>query len=1041
METRKETNQLETGALNAMQLEAAASPASGPVLVVAGPGTGKTRVIVERIKHLVNNNIKPSEILCLTFSEKATLEMQERLEKEIDTTNMQIKTYHSFTHEILDQTVLESGIGISGGIVSRISELVWAMNNIDSFGFKNIEIGNDPYRIIESMVDGISTFKNELVTPEELQKFLDNKFKDKKTIEDPEKLTTLNQLQDFQRMYAKVQKFLTENRLIDFDDMVMLVVELFKRKNEVLTKYQKKFKYVLVDEFQDTNFAQFELVRLLTPSGNITAVGDEDQSIYRFQGAYSSIFDNFRETYKGELKEVILEQNYRSPKNVIKLATQLLAKSPNRTKKTLTTENEDGSKITVARCAHDMAEVEWVRKKIQELLGTNLKRRDGTTSPLTPKDITILTRTKRDGKKFALTLNAHGISASFVGDAQLFTTSVGRDLIAYLEIASNSANAGTAINRILKSHGISDVNIARINRMARNEARKCSYSDYLYDIITKGKFADFDQGEEISEIGVMLSKLANLSHENSVGQTVHKIMMNLTDLYKKLTRDDSQETKKKRRILNELHHLANEFEIQNKRGKLSEFVQYLQLLGGFDVEIQEGFEIPDTVRVSTIHQSKGREFPVVFIADVAQRKFPGDYRAKKFYVPDELAKGFGVSAEKREFYLEEEKRLFYVAINRAQNYLFISYSKKYLEKSRLYSPSDFLAKDLDFENNPLIMIEDVDSEYTEPAVKNYGKNELLISEAQKLAIKNIDELQIKSAIKKLIDLGKIAHFEKNKNLDGFDHKDLLDVTPSVQIDSELKEEKIPLVDKESLRLSASQFRIYQNCPKMYKYSYVLNVPELSTTPQTLGDTIHKVFQNLSLKQMEGKTISKEIALELLEKYWDSAAYDSDSKENEDRRKAKMMIDNFFKWTATNTNKVVGVEVPFKFKLGGVMIRGMIDRIEKDPQGNYYVVDYKTGICYESDNSVAENVQMNVYAMAIESMFKKLPLKTTLFYVREDKLVHYHILNRQLIDDYRSKLENVVDDIINEKFEANPAKGFWTCKFCPFKSICDDAAVN
>ena len=177
METRKETNQLETGALNAMQLEAAASPASGPVLVVAGPGTGKTRVIVERIKHLVNNNIKPSEILCLTFSEKATLEMQERLEKEIDTANMQIKTYHSFAYEILDQTVLESGIGISGGVVSRVSELVWAMNNIDSFGFKNIEIGNDPYRIIESMVDGISTFKNELVTPEELQKFLDNKFK------------------------------------------------------------------------------------------------------------------------------------------------------------------------------------------------------------------------------------------------------------------------------------------------------------------------------------------------------------------------------------------------------------------------------------------------------------------------------------------------------------------------------------------------------------------------------------------------------------------------------------------------------------------------------------------------------------------------------------------------------------------------------------------------------------------------------------------------------------------------------------------------
>ena len=179
------------------------------------------------------------------------------------------------------------------------------------------------------------------------------------------------------------------------------------------------------------------------------------------------------------------------------------------------------------------------------------------------------------------------------------------------------------------------------------------------------------------------------------------------------------------KILSELLHLASDFETQNKDGNLSDLLQYLQLLRNFDMEIQEGFEITDAVRVSTIHQSKGREFPIVFIADVAQRKFPGDYRPKKFYVPDELAKGFGISSEKREFYLEEEKRLFYVAISRAQNHVFVLYAKKILEKTRLYSPSQFLEKDLNFENDSLIQVIDVDSEYKHPQPEFYNEKELL----------------------------------------------------------------------------------------------------------------------------------------------------------------------------------------------------------------------------------------------------------------------------------------------------------------------------
>ena len=1034
----KESVEIDVESLNDLQLEAVQASFESPLLVLAGPGTGKTRVIVERIKNMVKTGIKPSEILCLTFSEKATLEMQERLEKEIDISDMKIKTFHSFAYEILDENVLESGIGIGGGIISRASELVWAMNNVDKFNFKNIELGNDPFKILEAMIDGIMTFKNELVSPKELEKFLKNKLKDKKITEDPEKLAELLQLQDFQKMYAILQKFLRESRLVDFDDMVMLAVELLKEKKLILSRYQKKFKCILVDEFQDTNYAQFELLKQLTPSGNITIVGDEDQSIYRFQGAYSSIFADFRQNYNAKIKKVILVQNYRSTKNIVNLASKLLKNSPNRVQKNITTENEGGSKMIVARCAHDMAEVDWIRKKIQSMLAQDLKRRDGTTSPVTARDITVLTRTKRDGKKFALSLNAYGIPAAFVGNAEIFSSSIGRDLLAYLEIANNPSKSGISINRILKTHGISELNIAKINQTARMYAKSCVYSDYLFEVLTKDKFHGIDQKEELEEIGELLKVLANLEHHNTVSQTVHKILMSVTDLYKSLTRDDLPETKRKRKILGELQHLANEFEIQNNNGKLKEFIQYLQLLNSFDVEIQEGFEIPDAIRVSTIHQSKGREFPIVFIADVAQRKFPGDYRPKKFYVPDELAKGFGISSEKREFYLEEEKRLFYVAISRAQNHVFVSYAKKILEKTRLYGPSQFLDKDLDFENDSLIEIIDVNSEYKQPQPAFYDKKDLLKNELQELIIRNTQQLQISSALKNILNLGKIKYFEKNNTMVGFDYKKLLDIEPSINLEFELAGKKIPLINKKSLTLSASQFTKYSQCPKKYKFTHVLKVPEPSQTFLSLGNVVHKVFQILSFKQKDGKSISQKLAHTLLEKYWDSASYNSDAKEKQDKTRAKKMIKNFLEWTSSNSNKVVGVELPFQIKLKGITVRGKIDRLEQDDQGNYYVIDYKTGACYETVNTISENIQMNVYALAIEQKFHKLPVQASLFYVNDDKLIKYFIADGKSVDVFKQKLEGIIESILNEEFEANPAEGFWTCKHCPFKNICDEA---
>ena len=200
----------------------------------------------------------------------------------------------------------------------------------------------------------------------------------------------------------------------------------------------------------------------------------------------------------------------------------------------------------------------------------------------------------------------------------------------------------------------------------------------------------------------------------------------------------------------------------------------------------------------------------------------------------------------------------------------------------------------------------------------------------------------------------------------------------------------------------------------------------------------KDYHKLVPRQHIGQIIYPRQKYDLLEKYWDSTTYSSDFKENQDKIRAKKMISNFVVWAKKNPHKVIGVELPFQLKLSGIPIRGKIDRLEQDENGNYYVVDYKTGKCYETDSSISENIQMNLYALAIEEKFKKLPLQSSLYYVDDDKMIKNVISDRRSVDDFKLKLEGVITSILNEEFEANPLQGAWTCRWCSYKNICDEA---
>jgi len=1039
--------QIQGTPLNQKQQEAITTPFDSPMLIIAGPGSGKTRVIVERVIHLFkNDDLKSSEILCLTFSEKAAEEMKKRLEKQIDITDMDISTFHSFTRQVLEDNILDSGIGISSGVLKRSAQLVWGLTHIDDFGFEYIEIGNNAVELIESITDGISTFKDELIFPEELEKYILSKLKlyrknEKETQKDIKEKDFILKLSDLCKVYRKYQEFQRSKSVIDFDDMVVQCIDLLKKKSNVLQKYQQKYKHILVDEFQDNNYAQLELIKLLGKRGNVTVVGDDDQSIYRFQGAYLTNFSDYKSFFK-DTKIITLNQNYRSTKNIVDVAKYLLESVPDRQKKDLFSDNEEGEKVNVIECSSDMTEVEFVVNKIRDLLNTDMKFRDGSVRKPTYNDFVVLSRRKIEGQKFYKSLKSYGIPAIYIGESNIFYSSVIKEVMMYLKVASYPEISGIELTKILKDHGISDQNISKINMFAKKRAREDPTNmDFVFEMMKDCDILEITQKNEIKEITNTIMKIIETEKKSTISELIYKLIMSLTDIYKKNIILDTPENKRNQLFLKEFYNITLEYESLNPHGTLDDFIKYINLMSKFDIELSEGFETENAIQVTTIHQSKGREFPIVFIVDVAHGKLPLRYQSKTFHVPYDLSKEFlNAEEDEKELYIQEERRLFYVAITRAQQQLYISFAKKYGQNIRETKPSKFL-EELQFQNNPIIQYYEYGNEVDSTTSTEFNEEfeseiEKIKSQLQHQAVKAIFEMQLNNAFSKIIDLSKIRYYELMGAFPTYGLSSVLDIEnfkDNSNIELLIQNKKIPLIDPDELRLSASSLKTYTECPMKFKFEKILQVPTPPTTYFDIGTTIHSVIEHLTKMEMEKMPVTLDLGLEILSKEWISTTFDSETQANQEKNKAKKIIDAYFKWRNNNQNSVIGAEERFELDIGGIQFTGFIDRIEKRNDGEIEVIDFKTGGVYETKNSIRENIQLNMYALAVEAKYGKLPKNASLYYLKHDKQIQYEIDTEQ-ISKMKTYFEETVKSILEEKFKATPSHD--SCRICPFQSICD-----
>ena len=604
--------------LNDKQKEAVLAT-DGPCLVIAGAGSGKTKVLTHKIAYDIESGIKPWNILAITFTNKAANEMKERIEKLIGDAakDLWMGTFHSICVRILRRYIDRIGYKTDFVIFDTSDQKTLIKECL-----KTLKV-DDKIFTDRGVLSEISNGKNEMLEPKAYGVKYAGDFR-KKTIGE---------------IYELYQRRLRENNAIDFDDIINFTIKILSENPDVLDYYTEKFKYILVDEYQDTNKAQFTLVSLLASKyGNVTAVGDNDQGIYSFRGADISNILNFERDFPGT-RIIKLEQNYRCTGNILKAANAVIKHNENKYDKKLWTENEEGH-LPCIYCGED--EYDEGRYIVEQI--NHLK----TEEYYKNSDFTILYRMNAQSRAIEDILMREGIPFKVIGGLKLYERKEIKDIIAYLRLIHNSAD-NLSLKRIINEpkRGIGKTSIEQIQEISDKTGNS------MYEIIRNaqeyGLTRVFSNSRDfIEQIEYLKSKKDELKISDLIKETLNK-----TGYTKALENENSVEAETRIENLEEFLTVAIEFEEESADNTLAEFLENITLSSDIDgMEDQD-----DLVTLMTLHSAKGLEFPVVFLVGMEEGIFPG---YKTIGEPQAL---------------EEERRLFYVGITRAKQYLYLTCAK------------------------------------------------------------------------------------------------------------------------------------------------------------------------------------------------------------------------------------------------------------------------------------------------------------------------------------------------------------------------------
>lgn len=623
----------------------------GPMLILAGAGSGKTRVLTHRIAYLIDErDVNPYQIMALTFTNKAAKEMRERVDKIVGygAENIWVSTFHSSCVRILRRYI--ESLGFSRNFTIYDTDDQKALMR-DILKFFEIDTRQTKER---TFLSAISSAKDELISPEAYELNAHGDFN----------------LSKYAKVYKEYQKRLRQNNALDFDDLIVKTVELFQSNPDALNYYRNRFKYIMVDEYQDTNTAQFQLIKLLAKNRNeynetecnLCVVGDDDQSIYKFRGANIRNILDFEKEYP-DAKVIKLEQNYRSTKSILNAANEVIANNLGRKDKALWTDNEDGNTVTFLQYDSDFQEAQAIVESIQSIASEN---------NLSYNQFAILYRTNAQSRVLEERMVQKSIPYKIIGGTNFYQRKEIKDLVAYLKTVENGQD-GVAVKRIINvpKRGIGLTTLDRIEDYAtRHDLTFYEALRHAESIPGLGR----STSKIVSFVSFIESMKSNLGKDNYSLKNLLEEILDATGYLKELEESDDESAEDRIGNINEFINKITSYEENSEEApSLSGFLEEVALVADID-NLEEG---NNYVVLMTLHSAKGLEFPYVYLCGMEEGIFPS-------YM--------SMNADNPDLEIEEERRLAYVGITRAMKQLFLSAARQRMLRGEYQynAPSRFI---------------------------------------------------------------------------------------------------------------------------------------------------------------------------------------------------------------------------------------------------------------------------------------------------------------------------------------------------------------
>jgi DNA helicase II / ATP-dependent DNA helicase PcrA len=952
---------------------------TGPLLVIAGAGTGKTRVITERIRHLLGSDesLLGENILGLTFTKKAAGEMKARVVRAVGERGKDVvlATFHSFCETLLKEA------DPNRVALEPVDHWILLRRNLARLKLDKYRRLAEPGQFLSDFIQFFSRCQDELVSSDDYQAFADQLASeleaerhsfDEDTLKERTEHVTLQQ--EIARAYRASEEILREKRAVAINGLVSEAVALLKSDPKKCLQLQRRFKHILVDEFQDTNIAQLELLHLLSDgSRNIVVVGDNDQAIYRFRGAsfgsfklFLQRFASWEEGQDSSPFRVALMDNYRSTPNILRVATQAISMnevSAEFPKKVLQPNKVEGEKIRIVELERAEDEAAWIADELQRLHDAGRRW----------KDFAVLYRQHAHRDHLVEGLSQRKIPF-VISKLSILEHPLVRDVLAYLHLIARPFD-DISCARVLSAPAW-HLTAEDLVRLAERAAKKRDTT--LYDTLqTPQSELPFDPSH--TAIGTLLEFLAE-QRKTIRRRTAREILGDLVEWLELHQRAGAQD----RKYVNQLARFMKDWEPKSETGTLREFLEYLDYFqqAGGTLSLED--DAPgDAVQLMTVHGAKGLEFPHVFLLRVNFNAFPARNRSPLFEFPDRLMKE---ELPEGDFHIQEERRLFYVALTRAQDRLTITSLTERKGKVPVFI-EDLLM-------DPVLKHRDVLQ--SAPKLKRQSPR------PPALPPNPVSELFPVSEEPPRI-FSRIARWAEEFH----------PPTP------------------EPLKLSSSAVDNYRKCPQRYAFSYLWSLKEGPRATLTFGSVMHTTIKRFVEQLKKGVKLPFDELQLMYETAWTNVGFEDDYQEAEYKKDGLEQLRVFHAAMLETSPQILEQEKAFELSMANdVILKGRMDQVNSLGRNDVEIVDYKTGKP-KKDVDARKDLQLSIYALAAKEIFEWNPVRLIFHYLQTNQ-TQVTTRDAKQLEDAEKIVQEAAAEIRAGEF---PAKVVFACRSCAYKAIC------